>query len=280
MNTAVYSEPYKLPASILAVAVHGAFFALLYFGFTWQTLSPATMSVELWRSLPDIIDAPPVQPKIEEVAPPPQPEKIVEPEVVPPQPEKIVEPEIILPDKKAETKPIKVKPDKKKPAPIPEKKVKPKPTRQEMEARTAEQAARERAEQAARERAEQAARELAEQAERVARERIEQAARERAEQSAATGRMVDEYTGKIVSKIRRNIVMPPDVADDARAEFLVTLLPGGTVLGARLTKSSGHAAYDNAVERAILKSQPLPLPTDVAMFSRFRELELVFKPIE
>ena len=272
MNAAVYSEPYKLPACILAVAVHGAFFALLYFGFTWQTLSPATMSVELWRSLPDMMDAPPIQPKIEEIAPLPQPEKIVEPEVVPPQPEKVVEPEIILPDKKAETKPTKVKPDKKKPAPIPEKKVKPKPAKQETEARIAEQAAREQARQAARERAEQA--------ERVARERIEQDARERAEQAAATGRVVDEYTGKIVGKIRRNIVMPPDVADDARAEFSVTLLPGGTVLGARLTRSSGNAAYDNAVERAILKSQPLPLPADVALFNKFRELELVFKPIE
>ena len=275
MNAAVYQEPYKLPAGILAVVVHGAFFALLYFGFTWQTLSPATMSVELWQSLPDMIDAPPARPEIEKVVPPPQPEKVVEPEVVPPQPEKVVEPEIVMPDKKAEAKPVEVKPDKQKPAPVPEKKVKPKPTKREMEARIAEQAAREQAEQAERERAEQA--------ERVARERIEQAARERAkqaEQAAAIGRVVDEYTGKIVSKIRRNIVMPPDVADDARAEFLVTLLPGGTVLGARLTRSSGHAAYDNAVERAILKSQPLPLPTDVAMFSRFRELELVFKPIE
>ena len=275
MNAAVYQEPYKLPAGILAVVVHGAFFALLYFGFTWQTLSPATMSVELWQSLPDMIDAPPARPEIEKVVPPPQPEKVVEPEVVPPQPEKVVEPEIVMPDKKAEAKPVEVKPDKQKPAPVPEKKVKPKPTKREMEARIAEQDAREQAEQAERERAEQA--------ERVARERIEQAARERAkqaEQAAAIGRVVDEYTGKIVSKIRRNIVMPPDVADDARAEFLVTLLPGGTVLGAKLTRSSGNAAYDNAVERAILKSQPLPLPTDVAMFSRFRELELVFKPIE
>ena len=275
MNAAVYQEPYKLPAGILAVVVHGAFFALLYFGFTWQTLSPATMSVELWQSLPDMIDAPPARPEIKKVVPPPQPEKVVEPEVVPPQPEKVVEPEIVMPDKKAEAKPVEVKPDKQKPAPVPEKKVKPKPTKREMEARIAEQAAREQAEQAERERAEQA--------ERVARERIEQAARERAmqaEQAAAIGRVVDEYTGKIVSKIRRNIVMPPDVADDARAEFLVTLLPGGTVLGARLTRSSGHAAYDNAVERAILKSQPLPLPAVVAMFSRFRELELVFKPIE
>jgi len=255
MNAAVYSEPYKLPAGILAVAVHGAFFALLYFGFTWQTLSPATMSVELWQSLPDNavaevapppVEPPPLEPKIEEIVPPTQPEEAVKPEIV-------------LPEKE--------KPD----------------------ARLAEQrAAREKAERIAREKAERAAREKVEQearekAERIAREQAEQAervAREKAEQAAAIGRVVDEYTGKIVSKIRRNIVMPPDVADDARAEFLVTLLPGGTVLGARLTRSSGNAAYDNAVERAILKSQPLPLPTDVALFSRFRELELVFRPIE
>lgn len=276
MNAVVYQEPYKLPAGILAVAVHGAFFALLYFGFTWQTLSPATMSVELWQSLPDRVDASPIQPEIEEVVPPPQPEKVVEPEVAPAQPEKIIEPEVVLPDKKTETEPVEAKTDKKKKtAPVPEKKVKPKPARQEIEARIAEQAAREQAAQAVRKRAEQA--------ERAARERAEQAAREQArqaEQAAAIGRVVDEYTGKIVSKIRRNIVIPPDVADDARAEFSVTLLPGGTVLGTRLTRSSGNAAYDNAVERAILKSQPLPLPADMGLFSRFRELELVFKPIE
>lgn len=74
--------------------------------------------------------------------------------------------------------------------------------------------------------------------------------------------------------------MPPSVEKDARAEFLVTLLPGGTVLNARLIKPSGNAAYDDAVERAILKSQPLPIPTDVAMFNRFRKLKLGFQPTE
>ncbi len=108
----------------------------------------------------------------------------------------------------------------------------------------------------------------------------QQAARERAEQAAVTGRMVDEYTAKIQSKIKRNIVEPPNVAKDVRAEFLVTLLPGGSVLDARLLKPSGNAAYDNAVERAILKSQPLPLPPDVALFNRFRELKLIFKPAD
>jgi colicin import membrane protein len=47
-----------------------------------------------------------------------------------------------------------------------------------------------------------------------------------------------------------------------------------------LKKSSGNVAYDNAVERAILKSDPLPMPPDVQLFNRFRELNLVFKPTE
>lgn len=256
MSAIVYREPYKLPAGILAVAVHGAFFALLYFGFAWQAQPSGTMSVELWQSLPDTMGAPPAQPKIEAVAPP-RPEKVVEPEVTPPQPEKIIEQEIVLPDKKkVETKPVEVKPEKKKPAPTPVKKV---------DTKSAEKA-----------KAEKAAR-VAEQA---AREQAEQAALARAEQAATMGRVMDEQIGKIVSKIRRNIVMPPDVADDARAEFMVTLLPGGSVLGARLTRSSGNAAYDNAVERAILKSQPLPLPADVSLFNKFRELKLVFRPVE
>jgi colicin import membrane protein len=81
-----------------------------------------------------------------------------------------------------------------------------------------------------------------------------------------------------MAKVRRNIVMPANVPDTARAEFAVTLLPGGSVLQARLLKPSGSTAYDNAVERAILKSDPLPLPPDVALFNKFRELKLIFQP--
>lgn len=231
MNAAVYSEPYKLPAGILALAVHGAFFALLYFGFTWQMQPAGTMSVELWQSLPEEVVAPPASPRVDEVAQPPQPEEAAKPDIA-------------LPDKKKpETKPVAAKPKKKKAESKP---IEQKRTEQELDTRIADQ----------------------------------QAARERAERAAAIGRVVDEYKAKITTKIRSNIVMPPDVPDNARAEFLVTLLPGGAVLSPKLIKSSGNAAYDNAVERAILKSQPLPLPSDVAMFNRFRELNLVFKPTE
>ncbi|OGS92202.1 MAG: hypothetical protein A2Z95_00905 [Gallionellales bacterium GWA2_60_18] len=229
MSVAVYPEPYRIPAGVLALAVHGAFFALLLFGFTWQTQKPDTMSVELWQSIPDA--APEPQPKAQ-----PKPEK-----VVPPEPPKAAPvPEIALPEKKKlEAKPLK-------PVPVETKQVVQKPVEPDPVVVAAEQAA----------------------------------ARVREEQTAATGRVVDEFRAKIAASIRSRIVMPPDVADDARAEFLVTLLPGGWVLKAELRKSSGNAAYDNAVERAILKASPLPLPPDAALFNRFRNLELGFRPKE
>jgi colicin import membrane protein len=57
---------------------------------------------------------------------------------------------------------------------------------------------------------------------------------------------------------------------------LVAQLPTGEVLTTRLLKSSGNPAYDAAVERAILKSSPLPLPASKELFSR--ELKLTFRP--
>ena len=113
---------------------------------------------------------------------------------------------------------------------------------------------------------------------REARMEEQQAERERAEQAAAKGRVVNEYKTKINNKIKREIVLPPGVPDEALAVFRVTLLPGGAVLSVEMKKSSGNAAYDNAVERAILKSDPLPLPTDASLFKDFRVLELKFQP--
>lgn len=253
MSATLAYEPYRLPAGMLALAVHGAFFALLYFGFTWQIQTAETMSVELWQSLPEVEVAPPAPPAIAQAVQPAQPA----------QPEKLAKPDIALPDKKdkkkAETKSDVTKPDKKQ--------VETQPVPQDFEEQ--KQAETEQRERLA-----------AQQAAQTARERSEQAARDKAAQDAAMDAIVNEYKAKIVTKVRRNIVKPPDVRDDARAEFRVTLLPGGTVLSTELKKSSGNAAYDNAVERAILKSQPLPLPADVAMFNRFRVLLLVFRPAE
>jgi colicin import membrane protein len=248
MNAAAYYEPHRVPAGVLALVVHSVFFALLYFGFNWnrQVLSNPSMSVELWSSIPEAAVTQPPVAKIEVVAPTQQPQ---------PQ-QRIAAPDIVMPDKKkAVAKPVEARPEKVKPVPKTTEAAKPKPeatkpAEQNADAQNADK---------------QAA--LA-QAERAKQD----------EQAAAIGKVVDEYKAKIHDKILRNVVNPPGVAKSARAEFMVTLLPGGAVLKADLVKSSGYPAYDDAVERAILKSDPLPVPPDVQLFGRFRQLDLVFKP--
>ncbi|HEX8873932.1 MAG TPA: energy transducer TonB, partial [Nitrosospira sp.] len=99
----------------------------------------------------------------------------------------------------------------------------------------------------------------------------------RAQAAAAQSRLaseVAEYKARILAKIKRNIVMPPDLPGNPVAEFDVTLLPGGDILDVKLSRSSGFATFDGAVERAIFLSKPLPLPPDPAMFVQFRNLSV------
>ena len=112
----------------------------------------------------------------------------------------------------------------------------------------------------------------------VEKQRLAERERVRAEVLAATSAEMGRYQDMIRSKIRHNIVMPPDVLPTAAAEFQVTLLPDGSVLDAVLIRSSGNAAYDEATERAIYKAQPLPIPTDPVLKKRFRELRLTIRP--
>jgi colicin import membrane protein len=104
-------------------------------------------------------------------------------------------------------------------------------------------------------------------------------AKMRSELDEATSSEVTKYKELIQAKISRNIIMPPDVAESAEAIFLVTVLPGGSVMdNVKLEKSSGNTAYDNAAERAIYKAQPLPMPQDAELSRMFRELRLSVKP--
>ena len=86
------------------------------------------------------------------------------------------------------------------------------------------------------------------------------------------------YADKIRSKIKSNIVLPSELKGNPEVIFDVVQLPTGEVLSARLRKLSGNKAYDDAVERAILKSSPLPRPDRPDQFRR--ELQLKFRPQE
>jgi colicin import membrane protein len=244
-----YHQTYRSPAAALALLVHTLFFALLYFGFSWRSQPVQGVTVELWDALPSHAQEPeaaaPSPPPPTPELPKPQP---VRKETAPTKPVNTPpKADIQLKDKKVEMK--KLEP------PKPE--VKKQPAPDKLAELLAEQAARE----------------------SQLRQQAEQASKRTAEEGAING-LKSEYGDKIRAKIKRNVVQPPDVPDAAKAEFDVVLLPGGSVLNVRLTKSSGHAAYDSAVERAIQKAQPLPLPPDVGMFKYFRELHLCFSPVE
>jgi colicin import membrane protein len=70
------------------------------------------------------------------------------------------------------------------------------------------------------------------------------------------------------------VIEPPDLAGNAEAVFDVILLPSYEVLEVKLKRSSGNRAYDDAVQRAILKSSPLPRPDRADLFQRVLELRV------
>jgi colicin import membrane protein len=230
-------QPAYAPSFALAFAVHAILLAIMFLGVRLQSHPPQTVSVELWEPLPRV------------VAEPPKPQPAVQPE--PPKPEpKIDKPDIVekaAPKPKPEPKP-KPKPEAKKPPP-------------DTKAREAE---------FQRQMREQLAREQAADQERQMRDA---AARE---QASARARAIDRWISSIRNKIRSNISLPADLLGNPEAIYDVSLLPTGEVLNVRLRKSSGHKGYDEAVERAILKSSPLPKPEPASLFER--QLELRFRP--
>jgi len=225
------------PAVALAVAVHVVLAVALVLGVSWQSRAPEVVTVELW-------EPPPLPPAVEPEAAKPAP-----------VPEAKPEPRIEKPD-------IAIKePPKPKPKPKPKPVAKAAPPR--ADDRLAQQRLRE---------------ELAREQQTLALDRERQSIREQLAREAASARAraIAAWVDKIRAKIRGNIVLPPDLKGNPEALYLVTQLPTGEVLQARLVISSGHTAYDDAVHRAILKSSPLPKPDSASDF--VREMKLTFRP--
>jgi colicin import membrane protein len=89
-----------------------------------------------------------------------------------------------------------------------------------------------------------------------------------------------KYVGLISNKIRQHVNRQLCGTDKAtKLTFMIALMPTGEVMGhPKLLKGSGLSACDDAVERAILESQPLPVPSSADLFSQFRDLKLEFSP--
>jgi len=93
--------------------------------------------------------------------------------------------------------------------------------------------------------------------------------------------VVGQYRDQISAKVRGNTRLPDNLTGNPQVRCLVKLLPTGEVVSVRVTQSSGNAAYDDAVVRAIEKSSPLPLPGDRDARAAFvPELSFVHRPKE
>jgi colicin import membrane protein len=257
MAALVYETPNeKAVSGALALVMHALFAALLVFGVNWKRPEPVAMVAELWSNLPPVAapKAPPPPPPPPKVEPePPRPAPKVEAKPVP----KVVEPK---PVPKAD---IDLREKKEKERLAQEKALAEKKKREEQE----REAAKKRAAEAEARRA--AEREQAEAHKKVAAQRAN-------EQAQA----LDKYKQAVAARIRRFIVEPPSLQGNPEVEFEVIQLPGGEILGIKTRKASTQTAWDNAVERAIQRAQPLPPPPDPAMFKDVRELHLKFRPKE
>ena len=86
----------------------------------------------------------------------------------------------------------------------------------------------------------------------------------------------DKWKAMIKNKIQRNWTRPINSVDKFQCTLSVQILPGGSVVDVKLTSSCGNPALDESVKRAVLKSDPLPMPADPDVFDR--KLNLLFEP--
>ena len=83
------------------------------------------------------------------------------------------------------------------------------------------------------------------------------------------------YAGRVVARIKPNIVFTEDISTNPTAVIEVRCSPDGRITGKKLIKSSGVKAWDEAVMRAIDKTEILPKDTDGVVPSSF---EISFRP--
>jgi colicin import membrane protein len=245
-------EQSNTTALILSALVHLLLIAALFIGVQWKSQAPSSIEVEVWRAAP--APAPIIKPEPVPEPPKPEPKPIPKLEPTP------VKPDIAIKDDK---KPKKEEP--KKPEPK-----KPEPKREEPDFRKQLESDQKQFDQ------QKAVQDQLARAEAEANQR----ALLKAEQaSAARARGLADYAAKIRGKIKGNMVITGLVIQgNPEAVFKVTQLPSGEVLNVKLGKSSGNKLLDDAIERAILKSSPLPKPDQPELFQR--DLELKYRPLD
>ena len=255
----------------LAILAHACLLAALTWGVQWKQ-SPATISAEaeLWSAIPQQA-APPPPP------PPPPPNPAVPAPAPPPVAEtpRAPDPQIALEREKQRLR----KEQQQQAAEKLEKEKQRKAQEKQRELDKRLAAEKEKAEQDAKRKLADANRRKDElKAQQEAARRIEEQRKANLQRMAglagstgtpaATGTALQSsgpsagYGSKLVAKIRPNIVYTESVATNPEAVVEVRTTADGTIASRRLVKSSGIKSWDEAVLRAIDKTEALPRDVD------------------
>ena len=294
----------------LALLVHFLLMVALTAGIQWKQDNSLSVEAELWAAIPMAAAPKPVEvePSPPPAPPPPAPKEVVKP---PPAPTSNVDADIALAKRKKqleeeqkkkealEAERLKrelLKKEEEKKAKLKEKELKEKEQKEkaikEKELKEKEKKEKERKEK---ELKDKEAKKLQEQKDAkpspADAKKIEALRQENMKRIAgmagatgdetATGTAQraagpsDNYGGRIRGKIKPNITFTEDIASNAPAEVEVRCAPDGTIVGKKLIKSSGNTAWDNAVLKAIDKTEILPRDIDGRIHS---PLVISFRP--
>jgi len=261
----------------LAILAHGLLLAVLTAGVQWKhQAAPVTAEAELWSALPQEA-APPLP--LPEPEPAPLPPEPAAPEpVVAPEPD----PSIAIAKEKArlererekQLRLEKLAQDKKKQERLEEEKrlkEKQKKEKLQKEQEARDKAARDKA--AADKAKQQDAKAAAADAKKLADLRQQNlqrmaglAASTGGPNAAGTAAQASGpspgYYARIAARIKANLVFSDTVAGNPRVEVDIRLAPSGSILSVKIAQSSGSKAWDDAVVRAIEKTETLPADTD------------------
>ena len=274
MNAATLTRDALIPRNpdsvgrglAMALAVHALLLIAIAFGVSWRSSNPAGVEAELWAAVPQIAAPKPVEPE-----PTPQPVKKIEPPPPPPKVETPKQDDAQIAIERAKREEQKRKEEQRR-----EDELKRQKEEQQRKLAEAEKLKKEQAEQKKREAAEAAAAQAQRQKQL---ERMAALAGDGAPNATGTAAKSAgpsaSYAGRIKARILPNIVFPDSVSGNPQATVEVKAGPDGTIIGRRLLKSSGVPAWDEAVLRAIDKTEVLPRDTDARVPPSF---EISFRP--
>jgi colicin import membrane protein len=263
----------------LAVLAHVLLIVALAFGVNWRSDETATVAAELWSATPQAAAPRAAEPEATPAVtpPPPRPEpKRAEPvaKAAEPAPEPrpaLPDPQIALEKAQREDARRRAAEQEQKRAKAEKAKAQREEAAREKEELALKRAASEKAERAEKAKADAKA-EKAEKAEAARLAALREANLKRlAGLAGASGGPADtgtalrssahsaNYGGRVAARVKPNIVLTEPVDGNPVAEVEVRLAPDGTIVGKRLTQSSGSKAWDDAVLRAIERTEILPL---------------------